>query len=181
MTTTIREAYATGRAGGEPFSELTWVQPRALRSEYELRAGDRVLGTLHFRSVFGSFATGQSADGCWTFKRQGFLSTRVTVRVCEAEGDVAVFQNRTWRGGGTLELPDGRKYRANVNLWASRYGFKTEDGTPLLTFRSGGLVHMSMPVELHEAARGLAELPWLIMLGGYLCVMLRRDSAAAAS
>ena len=161
--------------------ELRWQQPRALREEYELLAGDEMIGTLKFRSMFGSFATAESADGCWTFKRVGFLKTRVTIRACGAEEELALFRNSTWRGGGTLELPAGRTYRANVNLWASRYEFRTEERTPLLTFRTGGIIHASATVQVHDAARSLAELPWLVMLGWYLCVMLRRDSVAAAS
>ena len=85
--------------------ELKWVQPHALKMEYELRAGEMLAATLHFRSSFGSFATATSADGSWTFKRVGFWQTRVTVRTSGTETDLAVFRNNTWSGGGTLEFP----------------------------------------------------------------------------
>ena len=45
--------------------------------EYELRAGDMLAATLRFRSSFGSFATAEDGDGCWTFKRVGFWQTSV--------------------------------------------------------------------------------------------------------
>jgi len=58
--------------------QLKWGQPSAFKMQYELQAGDELAATLRFRSSFGSFATGESADGCWTFKRTGFWQTRVT-------------------------------------------------------------------------------------------------------
>ena len=52
---------------------LEWVQPRALKMYYELRSDNELIATLGFRSLLGSFATAESAEGCWTFKRTGFL------------------------------------------------------------------------------------------------------------
>ena len=85
--------------------------------EYELRADDEVIATLRFRSSFGTFATAESADGCWTFKRIGFWKTKATIRACGSETEIAFFKNNTWSGGGTLELSDGRKFQATTNLW----------------------------------------------------------------
>ena len=161
---------------------LRWTQPRTFAQDYELRAGDIPIGTLVFGSAFGSRATGESGDGCWTFKRVGFIAMHVTIRACGSEQDLAVFRNNTWSGGGMLELPDGRTYRANSNFWQTRYAMETEAGLPLITLsRVGGLLHLSSDVEIHLAARSFAELPWLVMLGWYLTVMQHRDGAVAVS
>jgi hypothetical protein len=162
--------------------ELKWVQPNAFKMEYELRAGDAVAATLRFRSSFGSFATAESADGSWTFKRVGFWQTKVTIRASGTETDLAVFKNNTWSGGGTLELPEGRKYPASTNFWATQFEFKTEAGEALISYRSiGGMLHMSSAVEIHPLAEDLAELPWMVLLGWYLTVMMHMDSAAAVA
>jgi hypothetical protein len=162
--------------------ELKWVQPNALKMEYELHAGDRTAATLRFRSSLGSFATAKSADGTWTFKRIGFWRTRVTVRAEGAESDLGVFKNNTWHGGGTLELPDGRTFPANTNFWATSYEFTSEKGEALIVYRKiGGLLHLSSAVEITAQAKSLAELPWMVMLGWYLSVMMHMDSAAVAA
>lgn len=160
--------------------ELTWTQPGAFKMHYELHAGDELAATLRFRSSFGSLATGESADGCWTFKRVGFFQTRATIRVCGEETDIAVFRNNTWSGGGALELPDGRRVLATTNLWQTNLEFKTESEEALLRFKSAGLIHLSALVEIQREAIGLAELPWMVMLGCYLIVMMNMDAAAAA-
>jgi len=162
--------------------ELKWVQPHALKMEYELRAGDAVAATLHFRSSLGSFATATSADGSWTFKRVGFWQTKATIRASGEETDLAIFKNNTWSGGGTLELPDGRKYPANTNFWTTQYEFKTETDETLISYRKiGGLLHMSAAVEIYPAAKDIVELPWMVSLGWYLTLMLHRDAGAAAT
>ncbi len=160
--------------------ELRWTQPHASKMEFELRAGEVIAATLRFRSSFGSFATAASADGTWTFKRVGFWHTRATVRAVGAEADLAVFKNKTWSGGGTLELPDGRKYPANTNFWATQYAFTRETGEPLIIYKKiAGILHLSSVVEIHGLSKEIAEMPWLVSLGWYLTVMLYMDSALA--
>ena len=156
---------------------LQWVQPRVLKMQYELRANDERVAILRFRSSLGSFATGESADGCWTFKRVGFCQTRVTVRVCGGESDIASFMNNTWSGGGTLELSDRRVLPATTNFWQTKLEFQDESGNSLIQFKLGGLLHQSATVEIQPRGVGKPELPLLMMLGWYLIVMMSSDVA----
>jgi hypothetical protein len=160
---------------------LKWEQPSALTMHYELSAGSKVAATLRFRTPFGSFATAESADGCWTFKRVGFWRTKVTVRPCGSEGDFASFRNNTWTGGGTLELADGRTFRATTNFWQTKFGFETESGETLIQFQTGGFLHLSATVEIHPNGINIRELPLMVMLGCYLIVMMKTDALIAAA
>jgi len=161
--------------------ELVWKQPAALRMEFELHAADEVCATLNFRSMFGSFATARSGDGCWTFKRAGFFRPTVTVRRCDSETDLTVFHNNTWSGGGTLQLQDGRTIRATTSFWLTRSEFTTESEEPLIRFTPGGFIHTRCGVEILPGALKLEELPWLVCLGAYLAILLRRDTSGAAA
>jgi hypothetical protein len=160
---------------------LKWVQPSAFRMEYELQAGEEVLASLVFRSSFGTLATTETADGCWTFKRVGFWQTRLTVRSCGEEQDLAVFKNNTWSGGGTLEFPDGRVFRATTNFWQTRLEFHNAAEEILVAFHSGGFFHLSADVEVTTVGATLPELPLLLSLGLYLIIMMQQDSAAGAA
>ncbi len=161
--------------------ELIWTQPKALKMEYELRSGAELVGRLRFRSSLGSFATAECAEGCWTFKRVGFWQTHATVRECGSETDLAVFRNDTWSSGGALELPGGRKYPATSNFWATEYEFQTEDGVALIRYKIHGVLHLSSQVEILPPASGLDEMPWMVLFGWYLVIMMYQDSAAAAA
>jgi hypothetical protein len=148
---------------------------------YELLAGEALLATLRFRSSLGTLATAETAAGCWTFKRVGFWQTRLTVRDCGLDQDVAVFKNNTWSGGGTLEFGDGRIYRATTNFWQTNLDFKNNQDGSLLRFHSRGFFHFSANVDIDRAAARLPELPLLITLGWYLIVMLQQDAAAGVA
>jgi hypothetical protein len=160
---------------------LKWVQPSAMKMEYELQAGQELTARLRFRSSFGSFATAESADGCWTFKRVGFFQTHVSIRRCGDETDLAVFRNNTWKGGGTLEFPSGFRYLATTNFWQTHLDFQTENGGSLVSFHSGGFIHLSADVEIAPVGALLGELPLLVLLGWYLVIMMHQDSAAVVA
>ena len=161
--------------------DLKWIQPSAFKQQFELRANDELAGTLIFRSAFGTFATGESASGCWTFKRVGFCQTRATVRLCGSPTDLAIFKNNTWSGGGTLEFPDGRQLLVETSFWRASMQFKTQSGEPLVRFNTGGMIHLSATIVIEKRAEGLEELPWILMLGWYLIVMMNSDAAASAA
>ena len=157
---------------------MIWSKPDWKKGVYELRFGEKKVATLRFRSMWGTFATGETEEGSWTFKRVGFFQNRVTIRSADSDPDVGVFVN-DWKMGGTLELPDGRRYRANSNFWMTSYAFTNEAGQPLVSFSRVGGITLSAAMEIHPAAADLGELPWLVMLGWYLAVMLHNDSAVA--
>ena len=160
---------------------LEWQQPNLLKMEYELKSRDSLLATLRFRSFWGTFATAETADGCWTFKRVGFWQTRVTIHPCNSEDEIAAFKNDTWSDGGTLLFPDKRKYLANTNFWKTQYEFKTENGEPLIHFQNVGFVRPSAKVTIHESAKAMPELSWIVTLGWYLILMMENDDSTSAA
>lgn len=153
-----------------PGTTLAWVQPHMLKMNYELRAGDDVIATLRFTSLFGSYATAESSDGCWTFKRVGFLQTRATVRACGSDAEIAKFRDNTWKGGGTLELSDGRKFLATTNLWMTQFEFQDAPGQTVFHMKRHGTLRTSLTVELQPGALSVPETSWMVMFAGYVVV-----------
>jgi hypothetical protein len=161
---------------------LRWIQPHALKREFELRSGEETVSRLEFRSTFGSLASARGEDGQWTFKRVGFWRSHITVREAGSETDLAVFRNNTWTAGGTLEFADGRAFRANTNFWMTSYQFTDANDQPLVRFTHvGGTFHLSCDVQVEPAGVKLAELPWLVALGLYLLVKMRDEAGSAAA
>lgn len=160
---------------------LHWIQPRVLGRVWELRCGDDVVATLAFRSAFGSFAAAASADGSWTFKRVGFWQTRATVRVEGGTDDLAVFEHDTWSRGGTLTLAGLRSLRVTTNLWQSKIEFLAEDETVLFRYLTEGFLRQESQLEVTPSLERVPEMPWLILFGWYLVVMMHEDSAATAA
>jgi hypothetical protein len=139
---------------------LTWRQPDPYVEEYELCCGDTLLGTLKFRSKFGTLATAETADGQWTFKRVGFLSPKVSVRKVGEEDDIATFKDNTWHDGGEVVLQDGTKYRATSNFWHTRMAFLNEKDQTLLRYPDiGGLFRGTVNVQILPERPALKNCP----------------------
>lgn len=149
--------------------------------EYELRSGPELVATLKFRSMWGTLATAESGDGCWTFKRVGFWQNQATIRACGSDTELAVFKNNTWASGGTLECSADRKFKATTNFWLTNLTFQTEADEPLIHFKYGGVFHRSADVEISPLARSIPDVPLLVLLGWYLAVMLDSDAGAGAA
>jgi hypothetical protein len=159
--------------------EMKWEKPSVFKACYELRLGDMVIAELSFRSMWGSLVRAESGDGCWSFKRVGFFKPRITVRLWDSEQDIALFYPNTWSAGGTLVLPDGRNYKVSTNFWHSKVEFSNEVEGTLIRYSVGGFFRHSALVEVAPAALRLTELPWMVILGWYLIILMHQDSSAA--
>ncbi len=163
---------------------LKWAQPRARSPFFELNAGDGVIATLSREKPFGTLATAQTAEKTWTFKRVGFLQTRVTIRSPGYDADLATFKP-SWSYSGTLDV-QGRSYVwKQLAFLGTKWGFSRPDGDPIVTFKyAGGLD----TIFKHEADVEItpgeistnADVPLLLTLGWYIMVMMADDTMAAA-
>jgi hypothetical protein len=171
-----------------PESRPSWFQPRTLERHFELRDGERLLGTLRFLKWGGSLAMASLAAGEWTFKRVGFFRPSVTVRRSGQEADVAVFRPKGWGSGGELQFAGGRIYAWKpANFWATRYAFFDGGERAIVTFKPGqeeskwpDLFKFQALVEIDPSADGLEDLPLLVSLGWYLMILHHHDSEGGA-
>lgn len=162
------------------YSTLEWRQAKTMARDSELAADDRAIGTLTFRSAWGTLATGAIGSACWTFKRVGFFQQRVQVRECGSDEPIAQFANATWRGGGTLTVRGGRAFRMTTNWWNTKWEVQDPDGRVLLRFDYGGAFRLRAQVKISHEARALPELPLLVALSWYIVMMLWEEASTAA-
>jgi hypothetical protein len=161
--------------------ELRWVQPQAFKMNYELQTPQGTAAILTFKGWFNTLAVGESGEGNWLFNRPGFWQDRVTIQDERTGGNVAVFRRNIWKGGGILEVGFGRIIKVTTNFWQTRLVFQTESDIPILAYDIKGVFRTSATLTIEPHATQVPELAWLVMLGWYLVVMMRRDSAAAAA
>jgi hypothetical protein len=162
---------------------MRWAQPSAAKRTYELRAGDDVVAILRWQKAGGSLALAESAEGQWTFKRTGFFSPKVSVRVVGTESDIAVFTPDWFAGRGTLELAGRRKFRwATMSFWRSQMAFCSEVGQPLVHYKPESALQLAAAkVEIEQAGAAIPELSLLVMLGWYFMLLMAEDSISVAA
>ncbi len=161
---------------------LLWVQPRAMKQQFELRCGDEVLAVMRWQSSWRSSAAVETAEGSWSFRYKGFWHQQVVIE--SSRGDVAQpTLRRRWTGSATLSFPDGRSYLwKRRGFWGIKRDWVTADGVPLLSFKTkSGLIKTGGEVGVQPFAAALPELALLVTLGWYLVVMEVREAAAAAA
>jgi hypothetical protein len=159
---------------------LTWIQQSGLRSQYELRFGDELVATLRFPKMLSTRAILESGEGNWIIERTGFFNAKTVVRQVDSEKDLAVFSANVWRGGGVLEISEGRTLEVRTNAWRTVSQLLTASGEQLVETKGRGFFRFSADVTMAHQASQWPELPWMVAMMFYVMIMSRRDSAAHA-
>lgn len=168
--------------------QAEWIQPKSFERSYQLKWRDEVLARLSFRSRTGTLATGETAEGRWTFKRVGFLNPRITVRSVGSEEDLAVYQPKFW-GDGVLSFKDGPVFAWRpANFWSTAWEFIDPEGTVTIAFQPGvekerlrDIFRTQFTVTFHQIDRIWEAAPLLAILGMYLLILHQEDAAAAGA
>lgn len=154
--------------------DLKWIKPDVIKKEYVLLGKKSVIAVLSFQNPFSFFATAESADGKWIFKRVGIWKPKVTIREIRSEVDLGVFKNITREGEGTLELTDGTQYnlRNHTDAVPSHFSFECASGEALISYgRFDWFLSLSSHVEIHPIAKDVSEMPWMVLLGWYAIIL----------
>ena len=178
MTTT--GVWTGGRPLREAYGDLLWRRPSMLGRDLVLEAGSETLASLHWEKWYRFEALGQSADGRWLLARHrtGSLMGGCVVRDATTGNEVATFK-RSWRGTGAVSFASGVEYAwQREGFWRPHYFWMSQDGRPLVTFKSLLSFGKSYEMTVDQAARERAELPVLVLLGSYIMAMVSRQHNA---
>ena len=169
-------------------SFIEWTQPKSLEQFYELRYGDSLIGTLTFRSSFGTLAVAETANEKWTFKRVGFLNPRVTIRVDGNLQDMAIFQPKLW-GGGVVHFTGGRPYTWKpANFWQTQWAFiDRQEKEALISTqvlneeKLSDIFKTQVTVEITPSVLPGPAPTVLVPFGLYLMILQQQDAATTAA
>jgi hypothetical protein len=173
-----------------PTTGLQWIQTGDLDSQLISEGSDEPFAKLKWAKKWGSLATGESADGKWTFKRVGFLHPKVTIRETGTESDIATF-SLSWGGDGVLEIPSEASafLFKRTSMWHSEWILKRNDSEEtVLTIRPDfGLTKvptkkkLGAEVELGQNALAQSRLSLLALFTWYLIILMTYDDYASYS
>jgi hypothetical protein len=158
--------------------EIEWQQLKGLKSEFELRFGDEIVATMKLPKMLSSAAVFRCEEGSWTIERVGFFSSKTIVHAEGSTKEVGTYSPRPWKGGGIVELTEGRKLELRTNVWKGTFEWCTEEGESIVHMKGRGFLKYVVDVRMGRSALKWPELPWLIALVFYQMLMMRRDSAA---
>ena len=161
--------------------ELTWAQQSAFKNSFEFHFGGELVATLQFPKMRATVAIAETGDGAWKFERTGFWKSKILITSTNSADALGSYTSNPWKGGGILELPDGRKFITWRSFWSGRFEFRTEAGETLFQIQSHGAFRLKASVRINRRAVHVPELPWMIPFAFYLGVLARNDAAGAAA
>jgi hypothetical protein len=171
--------------GGRPlrstlYGDLVWLRPNLFRRELVLEAGSDRVASLTWPRWYSFDVVAESADGRWLIhQRRGWRRSFRVVSDADAGTEVATF-HYGWRGKGTVRFVSGAEYGwKREGFWRARYHWSRDPDKPLLTYRSVIAFRKSFEMTIDPAARSLAELPVLVLLGGYVMSAILASSRSS--
>jgi len=144
---------------------------------YVLEADGLELGHLGFSRGHGSLAQGMTAHGEWTFKREGFLHPRITVR---KTGEVSNCGSLTLaaNGNGKLTLTSGEEFNFITSGWLQSHWSFHRGLVEIVRFGRDG---SSADVEVVTPTVSVETLSVLVMLGWYAPLLAADEAAVMAA
>jgi hypothetical protein len=161
-----------------PNQSLRWT-PRPGRTYVLLAESgpDDEVGRLFFSGKSGSLAKGATAHGEWTFKREGFLHPRITVRHTGSDDNCAALVLSDG-GNGRLNFASGDEFSFSTGGWMQSHWSFLRGCTEVMRFSRDG---SSCDVEILNAGVGPEKLSVMVLLGWYAPLLAAEEAAVIAS
>ena len=118
-------------AAAQPAVQLRWERNGTFAHDYTLRGNG---ATLRFPKLMSARAQGSIGDRSYTFDTKGIVRREVTVLQDPFDQEAATM--RLSRGGGTLELMDGRRFvLVREGMLKLSWSFRDDRGRELISFK----------------------------------------------
>lgn len=157
--------------------ELKIFQNKFWKREFELRSGDEVIARLFYPKYYSDLTELEIGEETYEFYRPKFFSRDVAIRKKGYQNPLASFKNNFWGSKGVLELPRGIKLNIKTGYFRKQAEIYLRENEPLVTIFSKFFIRERSMVVIEKRSELIDEHPWVIMLGFYLAVLLRRTSA----
>ena len=134
------------------------------------------IGRLAFSGKSGSLAKGMTAHGEWTFKREGFLHPRITIRKTGSDSNCGAL-TLSANGNGKLTLGGGEEFNFITGGWLQNHWSFNRGLLEIVRFSRDG---SSADVEVINPTVTEETLSVLVLLGWY-APLLAADEVADIS
>lgn len=153
------------------------IQPSMWKLEFEIRAGEEVVGTIRFPSVLNRKAEAESADGRWIIEDKGIFRQKLFVSRADDQQPIAdhVF---TPFGQNVIRLSATRILRFKRDFWKREYSLTTDMNMPLLKLKEHLRLKGEFEIIVDRRAETTEEFPWLFFLVVYIAISNRRRRRA---
>jgi hypothetical protein len=159
---------------------VTLQQSSAWKSFYELRFGDELLGTINMPKLFSERAEAASADGVWSFERQGLFKPKIIARMQNGT-IVASYQPRFFKQGGTLTIVEKEVLNVKLGLFRNTLDIYYRFDERIIHFQNYGTFRHRSEITFSRSVKHVQQFPLIVFLSCYILLTAQRDATRSAA
>ena len=156
---------------------LIIYQPSVWKNYYELKHGDKVLGTIRQPKVFSHRILFKLDTHEWEIYFPKFWKSEIAIRESGFQLPYANYKRDDFKTNGTLYLPRGYKLKFVFKIFRGGYRIENESGMCLVSFKDKISFRSKTEITIEQKLELLDKYPWSIVLIWY--ISYRRRQAAA--
>lgn len=161
-------------------NELIIIQKNFWRREFELCAGEEMIGQMKYPKIFRQLAEHDIQNQSYEFYRPGIFSRNIDIRQKGYENPFAFYKSNLFMSSGKLELPKGINLNIKFGLFRKQAEVYLGENNLLISIRNKFSFKERSKVVIEKRSEIIDEYPWILMFVFYL-VQLRKRSSGARS
>jgi len=160
-----------------PGIELKLHQNSILKREFELKSGDDLIAKLYYPKFLSDLAELTIWEETYEFYRPKFFSRDVNIRKKGYQNPFARFKNNFWGSRGVLKLPRGITLNMKFGFFRKQAEIYLGENELLVSILNRFSIKERSEIVIEKRSEIIDEHPWIVMLGFYLALLMKRSSA----
>lgn len=156
---------------------LTIHQPSVWKNYYELRHGDKILGTIRHPKIFSSRIIFKYGNHEWEMYFPKLWKSEIAIRESGFQLPYATYKRDTFKMRGTVYLPRGARLKFVYKMFRGGYQIQDESERCLVSFKEKVSFKTKTELTVEQNSELINKYPWAITLIWYIAY--RRRKAAA--
>lgn len=150
------------------------------KSLYEIHFGDELLGSIHIPRLWNSRAEAVSADGVWSFNRQGLLKPKITAST-QNGNIVAAYQPRSFKRPGIMTIGEEETYSVKIGIFRNTLDIFSRFDNHVIHFQNHGIVRFRSEITFSRSVKHIQQFPLIFFFSCYILLLHRRDAKRRAA
>ena len=153
-------------------------QPSVWKSNYELKHGEEILGTIRAKGFFGRNLIFKMENNEWEIYQPSFWKSEIAIRQSGHELPYATYRREGFKSRGTVRMYKGEQMRLEYKLFSSGYSIQTISAEKLVTFKDRVSFKEKTVFYIEKRSELLDKYPWVIALAWHIMLQRKRASHA---
>ncbi len=156
-------------------------QPSIWKPYYEIRFGDELLGSIKMSRFWNNRSEAVSADGIWSFDRQGLLRPKKIIASAQNGDIVATYQPSFFKRSGIMTIGEEETYSVKIGFFRNTLDVHSSFDEQIIHFRNRWGIRLRSEITFSHTVKRIQQFPLIVFLSCYILLTARRDAQRSAA